>query len=308
MILLSLLGVLLLVVAVYLSLWVTARKWRVSNASCPACGHSVQGLLEPRCPECGSGLDRGVVRPGGIRPKPRLWLGLITLFVGLVGAPVVMGLTEMNWDNLLKATGILYWKTNFSRSVEVTINQTNQLVVGNSGAYSTNAFGRIYDLFPKDVVPSGEVTVVIRSDDRDLATWKGSGPVQGKRGSQSGVLVTGEEAVNSLRSQIPHDSDSPFAKILNDPEDAAILANTIAAYASKGTVSANVQNSQGKPMFDGGISSTSEGGTSKVWPSAIWFAPIYVISGVIFLLYLLLALRILLYRRALQPFEEQASV
>ena len=299
MILLSLLGVLLLVAALYLSLWVTARKWRVSNASCPACGHSVQGLLEPRCPECGSGLDRGVVRPGGIRPKPRLWLGLITLFVGLISAPVVMGLTEMNWDNLLRATGILYFKTDFSRSVEVTINHTNQLVVGNSGAYTSRA---------KDVVPSGEVTVVIRSDDRDLATWKGSGPVHGIRGSQNGVLVTGEEAVDFLRSQLPPDSDSPFAEILHDPEDAAILAKTISAYASKGSVSANVQNSQGKRMFDGGISSSSGGGTSMVWPSAIWFAPIYVVSGVILLLYLLLGLRILFFRRALQPFEEQACV
>ena len=45
-----------------------------------------------------------------------------------------------------------------------------------------------------------------------------------------------------------------------------------------------------------------------VWPSAIWFAPIYVVSGVILLLYLLLGLRILFFRRALQPFEEQACV
>lgn len=290
-------GLLLLVAVFYVILWATARKLRVSNASCPACGHSVQGLVEPRCPECGSGLDRGVVRAGGIRPKPRRWLGFITLFVGLVSAPIVTGLAEMNWGSLLRMTGLIYMQTEFNRKVEVSINQTNQLVVMNSGAFTSKS---------NVVVTPGEVEVVMRSNDQDLATWEGFGPV--KKGTPNGVLITGEEAVNSLRSQIPHDSDSPFAAILHDPEDSAILAKTIAAYSGNASVSANVQNSRGKPMFDGGISSSAGGSSGPVWPSAIWFAPIYVISGVIFLLYLLLALRILLYRRALQPFEPQASV
>ena len=56
-------------------------------------------------------------------------------------------------------------------------------------------------------------------------------------------------------------------------------------------------------MFNGGISTTSNNRMGLVRPSAIWFVPRVLISGVIFLAYLWFAVRIFRERRRLQPFQ-----
>ena len=122
--------------------------------------------------------------------------------------------------------------------------------------------------------------------------------------NSSDVIVNGMEAVEALRLEIPPNSDSRFAPILHDPDDALILARTITNYASpNGGVSSSVEDSRGRSMFNGGISTTGNNRMGLVWPSAIWFAPAYVISGVIFLAYLWLGVRILRERGRLQPFK-----
>jgi len=149
----------------------------------------------------------------------------------------------------------------------------------------------------------------VLSDGEELAVWKGTGQVLVGRAGGGDILIDGMDAVEYLRLQIPPDSDSPFALILHDPEDASILANAIAAYAAPdGMVSGLVSDSRGKSMFRGGISTTTNGRTGVVWPSPIWFAPIYIISGLIFLAYLWLGVRILIDRSRLQPFEPHAEV
>ncbi|MDG2030447.1 MAG: hypothetical protein P8J45_05520 [Phycisphaerales bacterium] len=231
---------------------------------------------------------------------PRRWFGALTVAVGLVSSVLALTLFVASWDSFLRMTGLLYLHVEFNRSVNVTIDQTNQLQVNTSGSYDKkNNVSTVTTL--------GQVEVVLSRNDKELAIWNGQGTIQNN--PIKGVLVDGDQVVGVLRSQIPRDSDSPFAGILHNEEDAAILARTIESYAdTNGSVSSYVMNSQGKKMFDGGISSSSGGSSGLVWPSEIWFVPIYVISFVICGLFLMLGLRILLYRRSLQPFEPQASM
>ena len=61
-------------------------------------------------------------------------------------------------------------------------------------------------------------------------------------------------------------------------------------------------------MFEGGISTTSNNRMGTVPPSVIWFVPIYVITGVTFLGYLWLGIRILIDRSRVHPFQPHAEV
>lgn len=50
------------------------------DAPCPGCGHALRGLPADRCPECGSALELGVLRP---HPGRGWTLTLIGLSMGL---------------------------------------------------------------------------------------------------------------------------------------------------------------------------------------------------------------------------------
>src|SRR5262245_37722664 len=39
-------------------------RWLVGrDAKCPVCGYNLRGLFEPRCPECGAGIELAVASP-----------------------------------------------------------------------------------------------------------------------------------------------------------------------------------------------------------------------------------------------------
>ena len=292
-------GILLvLVAAVFCFLWFTARKLRVEAAACPRCTHRVQGLVEPQCPECGRSLGGGVLAPGGIPPRPRRWLGFAALGLSLPAAGLAVLLMSFMWSSFLQMVGLIYMHSEFNRSVVVQIDPEHQLKVVSSADYvhgstTTNA--------------TGETEVVLSSSGRDIAVWKGTGPLLGP--PLSGVRIDGGIVIASLQSQVPPNHDSPFARILDSPADSRILGRTIVSYAAPaGAVSGYVLDSTGKKLFDGGISSSQDGRSGLVMPDPIWHLPMYVVPLVYLLAFLLLGLRILIRRRALEPFVPEPSV
>ena len=292
-------GLLVLILAVFVVLRRVAGRLRVQEEACPSCGHPVRGLVEPRCSECGRELLAGVVGTGKIRPWTGLWLGVLTLLLGVIWTAAVPGVIEMRWNAILNWAGLIKNVVEIDTLIKVGIDQSNHLTVRKVADYVKQDWPSV----------TGEVQVAVLSDGEELAVWKGTGQVLVGRAGGGDILIDGMDAVEYLRLQIPPDSDSPFARILHDPEDASILANTIAIYAAPdGMVSGLVSDSRGKSMFLGGISTTHSGTTGVFWPSPILFAPIYIISGVIFLAYLWLGVRILIDRGRLQPFEPHAEV
>ena len=285
-------GLLLLITATYVLLRWVAGRLRVPRESCPGCGHPVHGLVDPRCPECGGDLVAGVVGAGRSRPRRGLWLGVVTLVLAVIVPAVSLGVFNASWTAIMHWAGLIQRAVDLDRVVTVGIDQSNRMSVASTASFVTRNGSNA----------TGEVEVTLRSDEQELAAWAGTGPVVGPNSSD--VIVDGMEAVEALRLQIPPNSDSRFAPILHDPDDALILARTITNYAGpNGGVSSSVEDSRGRSMFNGGISATSNNRMGLVWPSAIWFAPAYVISGVIFLAYLWLGVRILRERGRLQPFK-----
>ena len=296
MLLLLPVGLLVVILVVYILLRWAAGRLRVQKEACPSCCHPVRGLVEPRCPECGRELLTGVVGTGKIRPRPGLWIGVLTLLLGVIWTAVVPGVIEMRWNAILNWAGQIKNVVEIDTLTKVGIDQSNHLTVRKVADYVKQDWPSV----------TGEVQVAVLSDGEELAVWKGTGQVLVGRAGGGDILIDGMDAVEYLRLQIPPDSDSPFARILHDPEDASILANVITFYAAPGGGMGSagfVSDSRGKSMFPHGGSLASNGTTGMVWPSAIWFAPIYVISGLIFLTYLWLGVRILIDRSRLQPFE-----
>lgn len=289
---------LLSVTAGLCGLWLWSRRLRIDQPGCPRCIHPVQGLAEPRCPECGGDLQAGVVGAGGIRPRTGLWFAGMVLVLGVFGSVATLGLLGGSWDSLLRMAGMMPYEFSHRLAVEVGVDRSNRLLVEGAADYVKSELADA----------TGEVVVTLRSDDRELAVWKGSGSVQGEPGG--GVVIDGMAVVDALRSQLPPDSDSPFAPILQDQDDAAILARAMVSYAAPGVdgVSGYVLDRRGRPMFDGGISATGRNRNGMIMPSAIWYAPFYVIPGVIGLAYLWLGVRVLLATRHRQAFEPHTDM
>ena len=275
----------------------TARKLQMSEAACPKCAHQVQGLVDPRCPECGNGLGAGVLAPGGIRPRPRRWLGFGTLLISLPAAGLAVLLMSMMWSSFLQMVGLMYVHTEFSRTVSVQVDSEHRMTVESSSQYVQGSSS----------TATGEVKVVLESSGVPLASWEGTGPVL--KPPVNGVRIDGGLVIDSLQSQIPRDHESPYARILNNPHDSELLGMTIVSYAApRQTVSGYVIDFSGKEMFEGGISNSSQGRSGLVTPDPIWFLPMYVVPLVFFLAFLLLGLRILFRRRVLEPFEPAGFV
>ena len=274
-----------------------ARKLQVESAACPKCTHQIQGQVESRCPECGWSLEAGVLAAGGIPPRPRRWLGFSTLAlsvpVGILVAVLMAGL----WSSFLSMVGVLQKQAQFNRAVEVDFDSQHGLRVVASADY--------VESFSSNAIVTGEVEVELSSGGRDIASWRGTGPVV----RPHGVGINGDDVVDSLRSQIPDDDESILARILHHPRDSEILGRTIVSYAApRGAVSGYVLDSTGQEMFDGGISSSIEGGSGMTSPSVIWWYPVPVLPLVFFLFYFLLGLRILTRRRRLEPFASVSAV
>ena len=292
MVLLLPVGLLLLITAIHVALRWVAGRLRVQREACPGCGHPVHGLAEPRCPECGGDLGAGVVGVGRIRPRHGLWLGVVVLLLAVIVPWAFLGVINARWNDISRWAGLIQTVVELDRVVTVGIDQSNRMSVASVANFvmenASNA--------------TGEVEVTLRSDDDELAVWKAIGPVVGT--TVGGVIIDGMDAVDALRLQVAPDSDSPFAPILHDPDDAVILARTIATYANPaGGVSSSVSDRRGQSMFNGGISTTSNNRMGLVRPSEIWFVPGFLISGVIFLAYLSRGVWILRERGRLQPFQ-----
>ena len=289
---------LVLVAAVFWFLWFTARKLRVVAAACPRCVHRVQGLVEPQCPECGRFLGGGVLAPGGIPPRPRRWLGFVALGLSLPAAGLSVLPMPVMWSSVLQMVGLSYMHSEFNRSVVVQIDPEHQLKVVSSadfveGSSKANAIG--------------DVEVVLSSSGLDIAVWKGTGLLFGS--PVRGVRIDGGVVIASLQSQVPPNHDSPFARILNSPVDSGILGKAIVSYAAPTkAVSGSVLDSVGRTLFDGRVSASQSGRSQLVLPDPIWYLPMFVVPLVCLLAFLLLGLRILIRRRALEPFVPEPSV
>ncbi|MAB29933.1 MAG: hypothetical protein CMJ53_11800 [Planctomycetaceae bacterium] len=284
---------LVLLGALFWFLRFTARKLRIESAACPKCSQLLQGLAEPRCPECGWALEAGVLAAGGIPPRPRRWLGFVTLALSVpVGLLVALLMTAM-WSSFLMTSGIIQKQTQFNRAVEVDFDSQHGLKVLASADYTEPIFS--------NKLMVGAVEVVLSSGGRDVASWKGTGPVLGA--PLYGVDINGEDVVDSLRSQIPESDESSVARILHHPGDSEILGSTIVSFAAPtGAVSGHVLDSTGREMFDRGISTSHQGSSGAIPPSAIWYAPMLVVPLVFFFAFFLLGLRTLTRHRRLEPF------
>ncbi|MCP4836338.1 MAG: hypothetical protein GY895_16410 [Phycisphaera sp.] len=290
-------AMLVIAVAGLLVLRIWGRRLRVDGEACPSCGHPVQGLVDPRCPECGGDLEAGVVGRGRIHPRRALWLGLLNIVLGVSCSTVLILALGMNWVPFLTSTGRIHRRAMFDRLVEVGIDESNRLQVECSADYVVGNAG----------TAGGRVEVLLLSKGRRIATWKGTGPINAIAVNR-GIIIQSMVIVESLRSQVPAEDPSPFARILHDPIDADILAGVIDGYAAPtGGVSAGIRDSRGEFLFRGGISTTGKNQIIPVYPSAIWFAPVYVIPGLVLLAYLCSGVLVLTGRHRLQPFERHAS-
>jgi len=288
-------GVFLLVLlgALFWFLRFTARRLRIESAACPKCSQLLQGLAEPRCPECGWSLEAGVLAAGGIPPRPRRWLGFTTLVLSVpVGLLVALLMTAL-WSSFLMTSGIVQKQMQFNRAVEVDFDSQHGLEVLASADYTEPMFS--------NKIMTGAVEVVLSSGGRDIASWKGTGPALGA--PLYGVDINGADVVDSLRSQIPESDESSVARILHHPGDSEILGSTIVSFAAPtGAVSGHVLDSTGQEMFDGGISTSHQGSSGAIPPGAIWYAPMLVVPLVFFFAFFLLGLRTLTRHRRLEPF------
>lgn len=294
MILFSVGGFLLVLLgALFWFLRFTARRLRIESAACPKCSQLIQGLAEPRCPECGWSLEAGVLAAGGIPPRPRRWLGFTTLALSVPVALLVALLMTALWSSFLMTSGIVQKHTRFNRAVEIDFDSQYGLEVVASADYMEPIFS--------NKIMTGAVEVALSSGGRDIASWKGTGPALGA--PLYSVDINGEDVIDSLRSQIPENHESSLARILHHPRDSEILGTTIVSFAAPtGAVSAYVLDSTGQEMFDGGISSSQQGSSGATPPSAIWYSPMLVVPLVFFFAFFLLGLRILIRHRRLAPF------
>jgi hypothetical protein len=283
-------GYLVFVFVLLVVIVVLSRRVRVAHPACPCCAHSVQGLTEARCTECGSSLEPGVVREGGLRPTPAMWLSSIALLLGVVLAFVSYAIMHQVWPGVLRSIGVIYLERTVERQRELGIGNSNRLKV------------LIEAVYPAGTIPSGDIRVVVTGRDGELASWAGTQRLTTQ--PQEGMVIDAAPIVASLRAQVPAESGSPFAPLLHDPDDAAILKRAIEALAApKGSVSTSWRDSRGERMFDGIVSLRSNSGSRTVNPYGVWYIPVYVLPLAILAGFLLIAMRIFQRGRSLVPFS-----
>lgn len=283
-------GYLVFVFVLLVVIIVLARRGRVSHPACPRCSHSVQGLTEARCTECGSSLESGVVREGYLRPTPATWLAVITLLLGGVLAFFSYGLMHENWPVVLRSMGMIYIERSVERQRGLGIDHFNRLLVMIEAEYAVGT------------TPSGDIRVELTRRGETLASWSGTGQLTTQ--PQEGMVFDAAPVVANLRAQVPADSDSPFAPLLHDPGDDAMLQLAIEELAApRGTVATSWKDSSGVRVFDETVSLTSNSRSSMMFPSGVWYAPVYVVPFAILAGFLLVGGRLFVKRQSLIPFS-----
>lgn len=287
-------GVVLLLALLGLSalLWVIG-KLRVPCESCPRCAHAVVGLTDPRCPECGEDLAEGVVGTGGLRPAARHRIAIVAVTLGVVCGGLLLGIFGDRWNQVLNAAGLMDQRIDIRRETTLGVAPQPQIMVGTD-----------VDFLRSEVDTStGEVIVVVRDGGRDVAAWRGRGPIRIQAGALPKIEIDPVAVLDELRSQLSTTSDSEAAAIVRDESIGPILAAAIASYATyEGSPSGHVVRPDGRKIFQGiGVSQT--GARQSVRPSLIWYAPIYVVPATIFALCLWTALRVLIRNHRLRSFQ-----
>ena len=76
---------------------VSARSAQVENPVCGVCAYDVRGLIEPRCPECGTAFSAGGIRSREF-PRPVYPLGILVVWITIfpvVGTGMFLGLNYL---------------------------------------------------------------------------------------------------------------------------------------------------------------------------------------------------------------------
>ena len=298
MILLVPAGLTLLMLIGLVGLHVLVGRLGVGSEACPHCAHEVRGLADPRCPECGQRLENGVVRQGDLRPRTRNRLAVLAIVLGGVLGGLLLHAVDRRSYDIWSMTGLADERIDMVRETVTGQPPQPQLLVRTDVDFRLSEHAE----------STGEVEVVLREGDRDLAAWRGVGPVLIEDGASPRIGIDAVTAIEELRASLPVDADARMAAILHDDANTAALAAAIASYAIyEGTVSGRVVDAGGRKIFDGSIQTTTSGVVTTEPPSALWHAVWWSLPVGIFLLYLGLVFSLLRQRWRLQPFEPHAQ-
>ena len=208
----------------------------------------------------------------------------------MVLAYVSYGVMHQVWPVILRQTGVIYIERSVDRQRGLGIDHFNRLLVMIEAEYAVGT------------TPSGDIRVELTRHGETLASWSGTGQLTTP--PQEGMMFDAAPVVANLRTQVPADSDSPFAPLLHDPGDDAMLQLAIEELAApRGAVATSWKDSSGVRVFDGTVSLRSNSSSSMVYPSGVWYAPVYVVPVAILAGFLLIAMRIFQQGRSLVPFS-----
>ena len=291
-----------------------ARQLQVESAACPKCAHVLQAPIESLCPKCGWSLEAGVLAAGGIPPRPRQRLGIAALALSVPVSILVFIPSSFLWNSFLTMANVIQHEVVFNQTMSFMFDSKDRLeVVGSAD------FVDPMEPWSSAKTATGAVEVQLSSGGREIASWKGMVPFE-EDAAGSYFVINGEDVVDSLRSQVPQNSESSLSRILHHPGDAEILAKAIVFYtAPKAVVLGSVSfpaagvsgyvtgNSSEHKLPDGFTVSSYQGGKGPSQVNPLWYLPIFLIPLVFFLAFLLLGLRILNRGRRLALFSRQSS-
>ena len=322
-------GLVLLVGAVFVTLYWLTRRFRTRQAVCVHCAHPVQGLNKPRCPECGGNIGRGVVEEGMIPSRWGLWWGFFILLVGTVAGSGAFWVLEWKWESILQRIGKSYIVVHHDDMVHLT-----------DGHFLLQVKSEL-NLFPNDKVRSNgrfqvELFDLVESSNRlvgrPLFQWSGSGV--GLVVSEEGVRSVDDEAMIRSDARTNSEAWSPLEAVwIHDELSLATLAMkaSLDTNAPNDSVQATLSSSgllEPERVKEGSVISfglkrsnviKEKRGSSdlavinsklsfskaSVEPAAIWHASVFMIPAVIFLGYYSLGVWILLKQRRLDGFHQR---
>ncbi|MDG2030462.1 MAG: hypothetical protein P8J45_05595 [Phycisphaerales bacterium] len=280
-------------------IWIVPRLLRVSTRRCPNCNHDVSMTARPRCLECGKDLSDGVVRAGGLRRSTTRWLALTWVIFGLLVGLFGMQMMRVVWPRFLATAGILQLEDLEVETISVVLNPAGPRIDINCIKPVDRDDGREISVY---VVPTNQLitTFILPS-----AEWKGPAEADDDPDSMiPGYRFDMQAMIESLRSQSSGAKETTLSLILADPEDTAQLEKAIRHFTGPRMAASSTgwPRQDGTELFTGTISHRA-GIDVRVLTSNWWWVPAYVAVGLIMVLYILIGLYTLRFRRTLVPWQ-----
>ena len=173
-------------------LHVLVQRLGLKGDACPHCAQEVRGLADPRCPECGARLEQGVMGRGHLRPWVRNRVAVLAIVLGGVSGGFLLDALDRRSYDLWTMTGLADQRIDLVREVVAGQPPQPQILVRTDVDFWLSEHAE----------STGEVEVVLREGDRDLAAWRGVGPVRIKDDASPGIGIDAVVVIANINDEV----------------------------------------------------------------------------------------------------------